>query len=70
MTIERIIICITGSNRGINANSRARPCSLVGPAEYRSAWAAGRVRRQLSLAPRGVVLRGWRSNTVLLHNAA
>jgi hypothetical protein len=42
MTVERIIICVTGSNRGVNANSSARPCSLVGPAEYRSAWAAGR----------------------------
>jgi len=55
MTVERIIICITGSSRGINATV-VQPCSLVGPAEYRSAWAAGAARRQLSLGPRGVVL--------------
>jgi hypothetical protein len=69
MTVERTIIRITGSSRGINATV-VQPCSLVGPAEYRSAWAAGAVRRQLSLAPRGVVLYGCQRIAVLLHNAA
>ena len=51
-------------------NSSTRPCALLGPAEYRSAWAAGRARRKLSLAPRGVVPRCCRTNTVLLHNGS
>jgi hypothetical protein len=42
---------------------------IVGPAEYRSACAASPVRRQLSLAPRGIALHGCQKEAVV-HNAA
>jgi hypothetical protein len=57
-------------SKGPRRISIAALCFIVGPAEYRSAWAAGPVRRQLSLAPRGVLPCGCRTNAALVRHAA
>jgi len=71
VNVERATSIMRTTNGKVAAASVfAASCFIVGPAGYRSAWAAGPVRRQLSLAPRSVVPRGCQRSAVLLHNAA